>query len=132
MLSTILKFAVSGSIGALVDFSITILFKEYFKINLYLSNLLGVLSAIIVLFFLHKRWTFMNTSKNVARQFQQFLIISLLGCALNSGLLYLFQQNFSLPFYLGKFLAIICVGIWNFSANSFITFKGATTLQKSC
>ena len=110
----------------LIDFSFTILFKEFFELNPYVSNLFGTSIAIIVVFALNKRWTFTDTNRNVSKQFQQFVIVSFLGFAWNSGLVYLFHQHFGYPFYLGKFMAIVIVAVWNFSLNSIFTFKAVS------
>lgn len=123
LITRIFRFSISGCFGMAVDYSFTILFKEYFSLNPYFSNFLGIIAAIIVLFILHKKWTFADANQNVGKQFQQFIVISLIGCIWNSGLVYLFHQYFSLPFYIGKFFAIILVSSWNFLANSSLTFK---------
>ena len=119
----VLKFGICGSIGMLIDFSFTILFKEYFQLNPYLSNLLGVSIAMVIVFNLNKRWTFADSNSNVRKQFQQFFIVSSFGFIWNSALVYLFHQNLGFSFYLGKFFAIVLVAIWNFSLNSIFTFK---------
>lgn len=107
----------------MVDFSATAIGKEYFKINPYLANVLGVLTALIIIFLLHKNWTFVNADKNINRQFQVFLMVSLLGCLWNSGFLYLLERYFSFSFYIAKTFAIVLAGVWNFSANYLITFS---------
>jgi len=123
LFARVLKFSISGSVGMIIDFTFTIIFKEYFQLNPYLSNFFGISVALAIIFILNKKWTFADTNKNINRQFQQFIIVSSFGFVWNSGLVYLFYQYFGLSFYVGKFLAIILVGIWNFSLNSIFTFK---------
>lgn len=127
----IFRFCITGGIGMMVDFSITAISKEYFKINPYIANVMGILTALVVIFLLHKNWTFADKDKNAGRQFQLFLIVSLLGCLWNSGFLYLLQQYFVLSFYVAKTLAIILVGVWNFSVNHMITFKANPGFSES-
>lgn len=124
------RFCITGGIGMIVDFSVTALGKEYFKINPYAANFTGIFAALIVIFLLHKNWTFPNTDKKISRQFQLFLVVSVLGCLWNSGFLYLLQDRFSLSFYVAKAFAIILVGVWNFSANYMITFRSCPVLPE--
>jgi len=131
LFARIFKFCITGGIGMMVDFSITAISKEYFGINPYVANLMGILTALVLIFMLHKSWTFADNDKNISKQFQLFLIISLLGCLWNSGFLYLLQQYFALSFYVAKALAIILVGAWNFSANYMITFKANPGFSES-
>jgi putative flippase GtrA len=122
-ISRIVKFSLTGCIGMAIDFSLTILLKEILEFNGYLASLLGVLGAIVVIFLINKKWTFKNDNKNINKQFFQFLIIALIGCLWNSGLLFIFNQYFFLSFYLGKLLAIMIVAIWNYALNSIFTFN---------
>lgn len=119
----VVKFSLTGCIGMVIDFSLTMFFKEFLEFNAYLASLLGVLGAIGVIFFINKKWTFKDNDKNINKQFFQFLSISLIGCLWNSSLLFIFHQYFFLSFYVGKLLAIMVVACWNYALNSIYTFK---------
>ena len=119
----VLKFSITGTVGMAVDFGFTVFFKELLRLKPYVANCIGISAAIIVIFLLHKKWTFSNSNKNINKQFKQFVITSLLGLLLNTGLLFFFQHYLFFAFYSGKLLSIVLVGFWNFSINSLITFK---------
>ena len=57
-------------------------------------------------------------------QFSKFLLASLIGLALNNGIIYLLNERYKLNFYLAKIVATALVTLWNFWANYTFTFTG--------
>ncbi|WP_129718192.1 GtrA family protein [Pedobacter sp. SYP-B3415] len=120
----ILKFGLVGFSGLLIDFGTTWLLKDRLKANKYLANCTGFSLAVISNFMLNRVWTFQSHNIHWEGEFAKFVLISLIGLALNTGFLYLFHQSrFKLPFYFAKFLATLVVFIWNFTANFIFTFS---------
>jgi putative flippase GtrA len=117
-----LKFGAVGLSGVFVDFGVTWMCRERFKLNQYVANSLGFLTAVVSNFILNRIWTFQSADPNVAVQFGKFLGISLIGLALNNGIIYLLHERLGLHFYLSKLIATAIVTIWNFGANVLITF----------
>jgi putative flippase GtrA len=117
-----LKFGAVGLSGVFVDFGVTWMCRERFKLNQYVANSLGFLTAVVSNFILNRIWTFQSADPNVAVQFGKFLGISLIGLALNNGIIYLLHERLGLHFYLSKLIATAIVTIWNFGANVWITF----------
>lgn len=118
----LLKFGVVGGLGIGMDFSVTWICKEKLKINKYISNALGFSCAVVQNYLLHRIWTFESKNPAVFLQFSKFLMISLIGLAINFAFVYLFHERFQVPFYGSKILAILLVFFWNFSANYYFTF----------
>jgi putative flippase GtrA len=58
----------------------------------------------------------------IAIEFSQFIVVSLIGLALNTFILWLIVSRFKFNFYLSKVFAIIVVMLWNFFANLLFTF----------
>ena len=117
-----LKFGVVGFSGLFVDFGFTYLCKEIFKIQKYIANAIGFIIAASSNYFLNRIWTFQSTNPEIAVEYTEFLLISLLGLALNTLILYFVINRFKLNFYLAKVIAIGVVTVWNFFANAFLTF----------
>lgn len=110
--------------GLVVDFSITWLLKDELHLNKFLANAAGFTMAVISNYIINRLWTFSERERTkVSRQFASFLIVSLIGLLLNSGFVYLFNEQLLLNFYLSKAIAIMLVFFWNFSANYFFVFK---------
>lgn len=117
------KFGFVGFSGLIVDFGITWIFIEKLKINKYLANSIGFLFGVTNNYFLNRYFTFQNHNPNIGNQFISFLVIAIIGFAINTGFLYLLQKKTRINFYVCKFLVTLIVFFWNFGANSFYTFK---------
>jgi len=118
-----LKFAAVGATGVIVDYGFTYLFKEKFKVHKYLANSIGFTIAASTNYVLNRIWTFESDNPDIAVEYGEFLVISLVGLGLNNLLLWIFHSRFNLNFYVAKLIAIGFVTIWNFLANYFITFN---------
>ncbi len=118
-----LKFAAVGATGVIVDYGFTYLFKEIFKVHKYLSNSIGFTIAASTNYILNRIWTFESDNPDIAVEYGEFLLISIIGLGLNNLFLWLFHSRFKLNFYVAKLIAIGFVTIWNFLANYFFTFK---------
>lgn len=118
-----IRFGFVGVLGMLIDFGVTWLCKEKLKLNKFLANALGFTFAVTHNYVLHRIWTFESTHPKIAQQFGLFIAISIMGLALNTGILFLLNEKLKLPFYVSKFGAIALVFIWNFTANTLFTFS---------
>jgi putative flippase GtrA len=120
---TLLKFAVVGISGTIIDFGVTWFLKEVLKVTKYLSNSIGFTIAATSNFIFNRLWTFNSSSPDVMIQFSKFFIISVLGLMLNNLTIYIFTNSkFKLNFYISKGIGTCMVFIWNFFMNYFFTF----------
>ena len=119
-----LKFGVVGFSGVFVDFGVTWLCKEKLRLNQYVANSIGFLCAVVSNYTLNRIWTFQSQDPAVATQFSKFLLASLIGLALNNGIIYLLNERLRLNFYVAKLIATAVVTVWNFWANYTFTFTG--------
>jgi putative flippase GtrA len=120
---TIVKYAIVGSSGLLLDFITTWLCKEKWNINKYIANSLGFCIAVTNNFLLNKYWTFASSNTAIQSQYLYFFGIALIGLLLNNAVIYTFQKIIQTNFYYLKVIAILIVFIWNYLANLFFTFK---------
>lgn len=77
-----LKFGVVGFSGLLIDFGVTYLFKEVFKVQKYLANAIGFMMAASSNYFFNRIWTFKSTNPNIAFEYSEFIVISFIGLGL--------------------------------------------------
>lgn len=122
IISKFIKFGIVGFSGLFVDFGITYFFKEKVKFQKYFSNALGFLAAATSNYFLNRIWTFQSSDPKVFVEYTEFMLISLLGLAINTLILWLIVSKLKWNFYFSKLMAIAVVTIWNFVANAYITF----------
>ena len=119
----LVKFGAVGMSGTLVDFGVTYLFREKVKINEYIANTLGFLSAASSNFILNRIWTFQSGDPDMTAQYFRFLLIAIVGVLFSNAIIYLLHGRFKWNFYLAKLISIGVVLFWNFFANYFFTFK---------
>lgn len=117
-----LKFGVVGFSGLFIDFGLTYLFKEVLHVQKYVSNAIGFMMAASSNYFLNRIWTFESTNPNIALEYSEFIIISLIGLVINTVILYFLVSKLKMNFYLSKVFAIAVVTLWNFFANLLVTF----------
>lgn len=117
-----LKFGIVGFSGVFVDFGITYVCKEWFKIQKYVANSIGFIMAASSNYFLNRTWTFKSQNPDVATEYTEFFIISLVGLGIANLIVFLIHGKLKYNFYLSKLFAIGMVTIWNFFANYYITF----------
>jgi len=118
-----LKFSAVGLSGLFVDYLFTYIFKEIVKVQKYVANSIGFTIAASSNYILNRIWTFESDNPDIAMEYSEFLVISIIGLGLNNLILWLIVSRFKINFYLAKFFAIIVVTLWNFLANFFITFN---------
>jgi len=120
-----LKFGIVGFSGVFVDFGVTYVCKEWIKIQKYLANSIGFIAAASSNYILNRIWTFKSQNPDVATEYTEFFVISLVGLGLVNLIVWLLHGKLKWNFYLSKLFAIGVVTIWNFLANYYITFANS-------
>lgn len=120
MIYKFIKFVIVGFSGLFVDFSITYLLKEKLKVHRYISSSTGFIFAASSNYLFNRIWTFESNNPKVITEYGTFLLISLVGLAINNACIYIFEKK--MRFYFAKFLAVLVTSLWNFTANYYINF----------
>jgi putative flippase GtrA len=147
-LERFLKFAIVGTIGAVVDFVVLNVMKLIFEsiglgvdwngsmephqIQLVAANAISFSTAVVSNFTWNRLWTFPESRERpVGSQLVQFAIVNILGLGINTLVLlvmdqYVFQHFVSerLSYNLAKAFAIGIVLFWNFGVNRIWTYRG--------
>ena len=137
-----LKFAVVGTIGAVVDFGTFNLLSGVLGMDPVLASVCSFVAAIVSNFTWNRYWTYPDSrSKPLGRQLLQFTVVNLIGLAirtpvfafLNGPLERAFGWFDFLPwgFLTAEFLghnlalaiAVILVLFWNFYINRYWTYN---------
>jgi len=105
-----------------LDFGLTFLLKEKIKVNRYISNSIGFVSAATLNYALNRYWTFESQNAAISREFLLFMLFASIGLLINTAFLYLFERKLGYHFYVAKFLAILVTTTWNFTTNYFFNF----------
>ena len=88
-----LKFCVVGFSGVFIDFGITFLCKEKVRLNKYLSNAAGFVTAATSNYILNRIWTFQSSNEQVATEYGTFMLVSVIGLGINPILLYVLNEE---------------------------------------
>ncbi len=140
-----LKFAVVGTVGAVVDFGILYLLHIVVGWHLALSNTLSFTCAVISNFTWNRLWTYPDSrSKPVGTQLTQFFVVNIAGWAINTGILLTLtgpltalagtmlgllsmgaaaSLTHKLGYNAAKVIATGIVMFWNFFVNRFWTYN---------
>jgi len=128
---TLIRFAVAGSVGTIVDITVLSLLKANTPLPLWLANVGSYCCGILSNFLLNRYWTFKSGSSGKAgREFLQFSIVSAAGMAFNTLLLTLLEPVFTgagtgeWSYIPAKAAATGIVFVWNYVINRLWTFRG--------
>ena len=124
-LSKLIKFCFVGFSGMIIDFGLTFLCKEKIRMNKYVSNAIGLLSAATSNYYLNRIWTFHSLNPAIAVEYSKFIFFSIIGLGLNTLIIWLLIKKLDMNFYVSKLFAIFVVTFWNFFINLAYTFVSA-------
>ena len=138
-----IKFAIVGSIGALVDFAVFNMLTKLLAVNPVVASVISFTVAVLNNFTWNRYWTYPDSrSKAMTNQLGSFGLINLIGVAIRTpvfawldGPLEKFFTNFPFtqifdfmtPEFMGHnsalAIAIILVMFWNYFVNRFWTYN---------
>lgn len=119
-----LRFGLVGFSGVLVDFGVTWICKEKFRLHKYIANSLGFSTATVSNYLLNKFWTFqVVNNQGMFLEFSKFLGFAVVGLLISNLVIWLLHGRWKFNFYLSKLLAIAIVSVWNFLGNYSYTFS---------
>lgn len=136
-----IKFALVGSIGAVIDFGIFNLIVHFSPIKALYASIISFVAAVISNFLWNRFWTYPDSrNKNLSSQLSQFVIVSVVGLLIRAvtftplenvifGLISkIFKASFVIPpitigHNITLAILIIVVMFWNFFANRYWTYN---------
>ncbi len=126
-----LKFAIVGTLGAVVDFGVLNILVLVFGWPKEYANLVSVTCAIFSNFTWNRLWTFPESRDHpVHVSFGKFAAVNLVGLAINQFVFVMadsliFDDIFPHPidYNFAKATAVIIVLFWNFFANRRWTYR---------
>jgi len=142
-----LKFAVVGTLGAVIDFGTLNLLIQFAGFPKVLANTCSFTAAVISNFVWNRLWVYPETMGDpLTKQFFQFFLVNVAGLAINTVIFYGADQwllgeagvlagpvgllalaigmpHFDFAYNAAKILATAVVLFWNFFVNRFWTFR---------
>jgi putative flippase GtrA len=135
------KFALVGSLGALIDFGIFNLFVSFTSIKAVYASIISFIAAVLSNFFWNRFWTYPDSrNKAFSSQLTQFVLVSVVGLAIRAisftpleKIILDFTSKIVKPgFFLSHTtighnitlgILIIVVMFWNYFANRYWTYN---------
>ena len=136
-----MRFAIVGTIGAVVDFGVMNLFVQVFHTSLVLAGTISFIAAILSNFTWNRYWTYPDSrSKSALRQLIEFAFVSLMGLVIRVPILKFLEpvvertlllMQFKIPLFdtatfadnLTLAIAVVIVMFWNFFINRYWTYS---------
>jgi dolichol-phosphate mannosyltransferase len=130
----LVKFAIIGISGTIIDFGVLNILAVLLKFNVYLSAGASFVLAATNNFYWNRKWTFKDqkNNKKIQVQYFQYIIIMTIGFLLNLiilrtflpyfGNLFNLNTNSALVINLSKVIATIVVTLWNFIGSKKLVF----------
>ena len=117
------KYTLVGTIGLVLDMILLYVFVEFFHMPVLPASALSFFISIINNFFLHKYWTFKDTSAHFQRQFVSFFVISVINMGITVICMYFFVDAAHIWYMFSKIITSIIVLAFSYTANRIFTFK---------
>ena len=115
LLMQIIKFIIVGGIATVIDYLIFFILHELLGINTIISNIISFTVSVIYNYIASVKWVFeVDESKDKKQQFIIFIVFSILGLLINTGIVYLCTDIIKLYSLIGKVIATSIVMIFNF------------------
>ena len=128
-----IRFAVAGGVGFLVEFAVLVLLREKAGMDTLIATPIAFLVSVVVNYLLCVRWVFHGVGQQNGLSRAGFLLTSAIGLGLNELLMLLFRvilgedgvlltiSSFQVNTYmLNKVLATLIVMIWNYFTKRMI------------
>lgn len=135
------RFAIVGTIGAVIDLGFFNLFTGVFKLPALAAQALSFLLAVLSNFLWNRFWTYPDLrNKPITRQLVQFFVVSVIGLTIRTLIFDALEKSMDWvasnivsssfvisPVTLGHNMAlatvIIIIMFWNFFVNRFWTYN---------
>lgn len=117
MLKQIFKFCLTGGLCTIIDFGVLFVLTEQVGLSYVVSNIISVSFSTIINYILSRYlvFGFSNTLKN----FIIFVILSIIGLAVNEVLIILCVDFITIDYKLGKIIATGVVMCFNFLTRKY-------------
>ncbi|PIR84918.1 hypothetical protein COU16_00155 [Candidatus Kaiserbacteria bacterium CG10_big_fil_rev_8_21_14_0_10_47_16] len=120
----LVRYLISGGIAATTNVGILFLLVHFGDLHYLPASVLAYLLAIVVSFTLQKFWTFQDKpTHDVHTQFSRYIIVVVMNLLLNTAIMYILVDTFSVWYILAQIVATALVAITGYFAYRHFVFK---------
>lgn len=120
------KFAVVGTITAIIYFLILYLLVELNEWPITLSSSIAYIGSLVFNYLSHYQWTFQSDNPHKIAM-TRFLIMNTGGFFINMGIMYYGSMILPEYYLVIQLFAISIIVVWNFILSSFWVYKDCRT-----
>ncbi len=114
-------FCVVGVIATLTHYLVALFFHELLAVNLYVCNLIGYVTAVVVSYCGHSRFTFrVALSQEI---FRRFIIVSILTFIASEGILAVLENTLQLGHRISLAIVVLIIPLITFLLNKMWVFR---------
>jgi putative flippase GtrA len=107
----------------IIDFGLLFVFTHFLHIYYLVSATMSFLISLILNYYLSTLWVFSHSSRKRSTEVSIFLIINLVGLALNTLIIWASTSMFGIYYLYSKLIAVAIVFFWSFFARRYYIFK---------
>lgn len=115
LIKQIIRFIIVGGIATIIDYIVFFLLHDYLRVNTLISNIISFTVSVIYNYIASINWVFeVNANLDKKKQFIVYIILSIIGLVINTGIVYLCVDILNMFSLIGKVIATTIVMTYNF------------------
>ena len=119
-----IRYFAASLLALIVDAGVLWLLTSVVGVSYIISGAISFVLGLILVYVLSITWVFDSRAVNSrVAEFGVFLLIGLVGLAINEGVLWLATDVLGLYYLMSKLLSVILVFSWNFGARKYTLFR---------
>jgi len=125
LFTRLVRFVISGGTATAVNLGALFLLTHVFGLWYLTSSVIAFMVAFFVSFSLQKFWTFEDASRARLRsQAAIYLIVILIGLAINTTLLYVLVEMAHLHYLVAQLISGVFIAVMNYFSYKHLVFRG--------
>jgi len=114
------KYLIVGGFCTIIDISLLYTLVTFIGLNYLIASIISFIISAIINYYLCVNWIFsIRVFKKYYQEFSYYIIISLIGLAINTLLIWSFTEFLGFYFIISKIFAAGGTFVWNFGARKY-------------
>ncbi len=119
-----IRYAVSGGIAFISDFTILYILTDFFHIYYLVSAGIAFITGVLITYIFSITWVFdIRRIQNKHLELGLFILLSVIGLLLTELFMWFFTEKVSFHYLISKIIASAIVLFWNFFSKKIILFS---------
>jgi putative flippase GtrA len=117
------KFSIVGFVNTASSYLLFFILLKFAHVNYLVSSVSSYILGILISYFGNKYWTFRSIRSVWRLEFIKYMILNIIGLALNTLIMFLMVENYKLNPYVAQIVAMSVVIFYNFFGSKFWVFR---------